>query len=81
MTITIAEVIEQFAALCDERERANLYGHKECAAAIRALKQQYEGCIVAEGEVERHKPVAHSDGTDLSKRWEYIPLYRAREAK
>jgi sugar/nucleoside kinase (ribokinase family) len=27
---------EECAKLCDERERANLYGFKECAAAIRA---------------------------------------------
>jgi hypothetical protein len=27
---------EACAKLCDERERANLYGFKECAAAIRA---------------------------------------------
>jgi len=44
----VIENFEQFAALvaaaereacakvCDERERANLYGFKECAAAIRA---------------------------------------------
>lgn len=27
---------EECAKVCDERERANLYGVKECAAAIRA---------------------------------------------
>ncbi len=27
---------EACAKVCDERERANLYGFKECAAAIRA---------------------------------------------
>jgi hypothetical protein len=27
---------EECAKVCDERERANLYGFKECAAAIRA---------------------------------------------
>jgi hypothetical protein len=27
---------EACAKVCDERERANLYGHRECAAAIRA---------------------------------------------
>jgi hypothetical protein len=29
---------EECAKVCDERERANLYGFKECAAAIRARK-------------------------------------------
>ena len=32
--------IERCAEVCDENERANLYGVKECAAAIRALKEQ-----------------------------------------
>ena len=46
------ELFERFAALvaaherdacakvCDERERANLYGVKECAAAIKARGEQ-----------------------------------------
>jgi hypothetical protein len=32
--------LERAAQECDEREQANLYGTKECAAAIRALLQQ-----------------------------------------
>jgi hypothetical protein len=31
---------EACAKLCDERERSNLYGVKECAAAIRERKEQ-----------------------------------------
>ena len=31
---------ETCAKVCDERERANLYGVKECAAAIRARGEQ-----------------------------------------
>lgn len=31
--------LEEAAKVCDEREFANLYGIKECAAAIRALKE------------------------------------------
>ena len=30
---------EACAKVCDDRERANLYGVKECAAAIRARKE------------------------------------------
>lgn len=31
--------LEEAAKVCDEREFANLYGIKECAAAIRDLKE------------------------------------------
>ncbi len=31
---------EACAKVCDERERANLYGVKECAAAIKARGEQ-----------------------------------------
>jgi hypothetical protein len=55
--ITIAEVIEQCAALCESTYEGAFEGTRpcfdtptECAAAIRALAAQYEGCIVAEGE-------------------------------
>lgn len=34
--LAIAVEREACAKVCDERERANLYGFKECAAAIRA---------------------------------------------
>lgn len=34
--LVIAVEREACAKVCDERERANLYGFKECAAAIRA---------------------------------------------
>ena len=71
--ITIEQVIEQCA------KAADVVGGK-VPDDIRALKAQYEGCIVAEEEVERYQPVAHTQ-TDSSKRWEYIPLYRAREVK
>jgi len=48
--ITISEVIEEAAreieGLCDPLDSETA----RCAAAIRALAAQYEGCIVAEGE-------------------------------
>jgi hypothetical protein len=78
MSITIAEVIEQCAQACEGFDACD---PSYIAIHIRALAEQYEGCIVADGEVERYKSVAHSHGTDLATRWEYIPLYRAREAK
>ena len=31
---------EACAKVCDEKERANLYGVRECAAAIRARREQ-----------------------------------------
>jgi hypothetical protein len=34
--LVAAQEREACAKVCDERERANLYGVKECAAAIRA---------------------------------------------
>ena len=36
----IAVVLEEAAKVCDEREHANLHGVKECAAAIRSLKEK-----------------------------------------
>lgn len=33
------KALEEAAKVCDEREFANLYGIKECAAEIRALKE------------------------------------------
>ena len=53
--ITIEQVIEQCAKVCDELpmygpddETADWYGFAlaDCAKAIRALAKQYEGCIV-----------------------------------
>jgi hypothetical protein len=38
--IVAAKEREACAKVCDERERANLYGVKECAAAIRARGEQ-----------------------------------------
>jgi hypothetical protein len=34
------EALEEAERVCDEHEKANLYGVKECAAAIRALKEK-----------------------------------------
>ena len=77
--ITIAEVIEQCAKVCeaytawglewqqDSNDMAAEAATNECAAAIRTLAAQYEGCIVAEGDVW----LFYEDKT----------LYRAREAK
>ncbi len=76
--ITIEQVIEQCARECDQADKST--HPADLADAIRALAAQYERCIVAEGKVERYQPVAHTQ-TDSSKRWEYIPLYRAWEAK
>ena len=75
--ITIEQVIEQ-CALAYEAEahtwkawpQAGAAG-RQGATAIRALKQQYEGCIVAEGD-----PVPVWVGKSFSHH-----LYRAREAK
>jgi hypothetical protein len=72
--ITIAEVIEQCAKACEEHpDGLNMLGGNfvACATAIRALKAQYEGCIVAEG-----KPVLFAvpwQSQDQSS------LYRAKE--
>jgi hypothetical protein len=64
--ITIAEVIEQCAKVCEVGVNADKYPSlTDCAAAIRALAAQYEGCIVAEGSL-----AARSMG---------VPLYCAKE--
>jgi hypothetical protein len=71
--ITIAEVIEQCAQEA-ERCDGSMHGVLDrfmavlIAGKIRALAEQYEGCIVAEGAPQHGRSV----GT---------PLYRAREAK
>lgn len=38
--LVAAQEREACAKLCDEKERANLYGVKECAAAIRARSKE-----------------------------------------
>jgi hypothetical protein len=90
--ITIAEVIEQCAKACEVGVNADKYPSlTDCAAAIRALAAQYEGCIVAEA-----KAVAYAaevdDGVIMNttiydapqiawreKGWNVISLYRAKE--
>ncbi|CAB4143051.1 hypothetical protein UFOVP435_52 [uncultured Caudovirales phage] len=67
MTITIAEVIEQCAELCDGYDTCD---PKHIAKAIRALAAQYEGCIVAESPPRMWVPSV----LDVD-----VPLYRARE--
>jgi hypothetical protein len=71
--ITLAEVIEACAKVCEEAYPYSVFhtdqrASKNCAAAIRALAAQYEGCIVAE------LPAAHGRSVG-------VPLYRAKEAK
>ena len=80
MAITIAEVLEQAArdveCISHSREHA--------AARIRAFAKQYEGCIVAEGEVEAFL-VTDKTGADLTfippENTASEPLYRARETQ
>ena len=68
MTITIKEVIEQCAREADAFNDGFSTGDAQhISEAIRALAEQYEGCIVAEGNPQYHGLV----GT----------LYKAREAK
>jgi hypothetical protein len=75
MTITIAEVIEQCARIVDQNADAcETKSHAQIvlqsnATAIRALAEQYEGCIVAEGT-----PLIMSH-------FQIAPLYRARETQ
>lgn len=71
--ITIEEVIEQCAQECEGEavdwlatgesvDEAYNTALLHAARAIRALKQQYEGCIVAEGDPAAHQ-VSHYDRT------------------
>jgi len=91
--ITIAEVIEQCAKECEEIDanpRVALHHAVVCAAAIRALAAQYEGCIVAEGEADAYRWVDHSGfcGSPLTRYADVapghletaaVPLYCAKE--
>jgi len=93
--ITIAEVIETCAKLCESTYEGAFEGTRpcfdtptECAAAIRALAAQYEGCIVAEGEptVLMFKDEDGRDTIMAADSHPYFvdvvqatPLYRAKE--
>lgn len=75
--ITIAEVIEQCAQVCEGYDTCH---PKYIAEAIRALAAQYEGCIVADSDPDcwicTNTGEPHwSDGKDR------FPLYRARETQ
>jgi magnesium-transporting ATPase (P-type) len=82
--ITISEVIEEVA-----REIEGLYDPLDsetarCAAAIRALAAQYDGCIVAEGEaVGVYTGKDHEYGYNIINMHDEVPtktpLYRAKE--
>ena len=91
--ITLAEVIEACAKVCEEAYPYSVFhtdqrASKNCAAAIRTLKAQYEGCIVAEGEASAHRWLVRHNDVDG---WvvghnepppyaiEQQPLYRAKE--
>jgi len=77
--ITIEQVIEQVARECEEMGRAY---------AVRTLKAQYEGCIVADSEAigsahlfRGHLVNCDVDANHLPLNGKSIQLYRAREAK
>ena len=87
MRITIAEVIEQAAQIENE---AGIYSKHDLAEAIRALKWQYEGCIVAEGSAaimlfqgddDVNQIIAAGSHPSIVEMLDAKPLYRAREAK
>jgi len=70
--ITISEVIEACAQAAESttiRQGMSIDEAKEFGEAIRALAAQYEGCIVADGEVRMTVPTMTG----------YKNLYRAKE--